>query len=144
MINGKQYGWEDITVNLPHGIAVDIDSIEYSDKKDSESVYGRGSNPRGYGEGNYSATAKVSIRREEYNKFLDYAKNVGRPLYKIPPFPVTVSYANDDQPIMTDKLPSCKLKSIGGGGGSQGDKSLKIELEFDVHSPIIWNGIEAN
>lgn len=144
MINGKKYSWEDITVFLPSGIAVDIDSVEYSDKKDSESVYGRGSNPRGYGEGNYSATAKASLLREEYNKFLDYARRIGKPIYKVPPFPITVSYANEDQPITIDKLPSCKLKAVSGGGGSQNDKSLKIELEFDVHAPIIWNGVSAN
>lgn len=138
MINGKRYSWEDITVQMPHGTLVDIDSIEYSDEKEIEAVYGKGSNPLGYGTGNYSASGKATLLREEHNKFVSYAKQQSSNLYRLPPFPITVSYANEDQPSVTDVLKQCKINKVS-RSGSQGDKSNKVEYEF-----IILGGIEDN
>ncbi|GAB6100438.1 hypothetical protein JCM16358_23170 [Halanaerocella petrolearia] len=142
-VNGKSYDWESISIKLPYGTMIAIESIEYSDEKETEANYGKGSNPYGYGEGNYSAEGKLTIRREEFEKFVDYVKQNSETLYGLDPFPITVSYANDDQPITTDKLPKCKFKS-NSTSTSQGDKKVNVEKDFVILAPIEWNGLPAN
>ncbi|WP_027364022.1 hypothetical protein [Desulfotruncus alcoholivorax] len=143
MINGKKYSWEDISVMLPHGEAVDIQGIEYSDGKEIEAVYGKGSNPTGYGAGNYSAEGKLTLLKEEHDKFIAYAKRQKTSLYKLPPFPITVSYANEDQPTKTDVLKSCKINKVS-HSGSQGDKQSKVEYEINILGGIVRDGLEPN
>jgi hypothetical protein len=140
MINGKKYSWEDITATLPHGVLIDVENVEYSDGKEVEAQYGKGSMPTGYGQGNYSAEGKISLLREEFNRLLAYAKSQGKSLYNLPPFPITVSYANEDQPTVTDILKSVKFAKTSVSAG-QGDKSVKVDLDIQIIGGIAWNGI---
>jgi len=143
MINGKRYGWEDITINLPHGPLLDVESIEYSDKQDKEGIYGRGSLPRGYGVGNYEGEGKLTLKREEFNRLVDYAKAQKRSLYRLPPFNISVSYANDDQPITTDHIKGVTFTETS-SSSSQGDTSVNVELSFIILNGIEWNGLGPN
>lgn len=143
MINGKKYSWEDISVVLPYGEMIDFQNIEYNDSKEIEAVYGKGSNPTGYGAGNYSAEGKVTLLKEEHDKFVAYAKKQGRSLYGIPPFTITVSYANEDQPTKTDVLKACKITKVSHSGG-QGDKELKVEYELKILGGIWRDGLAPN
>lgn len=144
MINGKKYGWEDITVTFPQGVMVGISEIEYSDKKETEAIYGKGSNPVGYGEGNYSAEGKAKMTKEEFENFkVSLMATSGKALYRHTPFPIIVSYANDDQPTVTDTLPACKITSMS-NAPKQGDKTVDVEIQFVVLKPILWNGEAAN
>jgi len=143
VINGKSYSWEDISVVLPYGEIVGFTDIEYSESKEFEPVYGKGSNPYGYGSGNYSAEGKVTLSREEHGKLVAYAKKLGRSLTTLPPFTISVSYANEDQPTVTDILKSVKIAKVS-SGASQGDKSLKVEYELKIFGGIWWNGMEPN
>ena len=143
MINGKNYSWEDISIVLPHGTLIHVLSIEYSDEKEAEPLYGAGSNPVGYGQGNYKAEGKLTLRREEFDLLIEYAKKQGTTLYGLGPFPIVVSYANDDEPRRTDTLPMCKFTKTS-TSPSQGDKEVKIDLDFQCFAPIKWNDMEAN
>lgn len=143
MINGKRYAWEDITIRMPHGVLVDVDSIDYSDKTDVAEIYGRGSKPQGYGSGNYSAEGKLTLLREEFSRLLDYARSRGRKLYRLPPFTIVVSYANEDEPLVTDVLRGCVFTETS-TSSSQGDQSVKVELSIKILDGIVWNGVEAS
>lgn len=144
MINGKQYGWEDISVNFPNGVLVGITEIEYSDKKDIEALYGKGSNPTGYGEGNYSSEGKAKLSRSEFENLTSALTAEGaKSVYRHKPFPIIVSYANDDMPTVTDVLRSCKITSLS-NGPKQGDKSVDVEIQFQILDGINWNGMDGN
>lgn len=143
MINGKRYGWEDISVTLPYGVLIDIQNIEYGDEKEIEAVYGKGSNPTGYGNGNYSAEGKVTLLKEEHDKLVDYAKKQKKSLYGISPFTIVVSYANEDQPTKTDVLKACKIKKVSSSSG-QGDKEVKAEIELAILDGIWRDGLRPN
>lgn len=143
MINGKKYSWEDITINLPHGTLVDVKDIDYSDKKEIEPVYGKGSNPTGYAEGNYSAEFKLTIARDEFDKFNDYAKSQAKSLYRLPPFPITASYASETSSTKTDTLPACKITDIK-NSAKQGDKGIDVEISGKILNPIERDGFTAN
>lgn len=143
MINGKKYSWEDISTVLPHGEMIDFQNVEYSDSKEMDPVYGKGSNPTGYGTGNYSAEGKLTLLKEEHDRYVEWAKKQGKSLYKIPPFPVTVSYANEDQKTKTDILKSCKVTKVSHSAG-QGDKELKVEYEIKILGGIYRDGLAPN
>jgi len=143
LINGKEYSWEDISVTLPHGELIGIQNIEYSDSKEVEPAYGKGSNPLGYGNGNYSAEGKLTLLKSEHDRFVGYAKKQGKTLYGLAPFSISVSYANEDQPTVTDILKACKITKVSRSSG-QGDKEVKVEYELKILGGIAWDGLDAN
>lgn len=144
MINGKRFAWEDVTIRLPQGTAVDVSKIEYGDEKDIRPVYGKGSMPRGFGSGNYKAEGKLTLLREEYERLLTVAK-VLTPLrlYNLTPVEVVVSYANEDQPTVTDTLQQVKFTKVN-TSADQGAEKVEVELDFVILGGIRWNGLQAD
>ncbi|KEQ23427.1 hypothetical protein [Paenibacillus tyrfis] len=140
MINGKLYDWESITVGLPYGTAIAISGIDYDDELAGELAYGKGAAPVGYGNGNYTASAKITLLRDEFNKLLDFARSQGQALYRLPLFPITVSYANDGERTRTDEIRGCKFTKAA-HKGAQGDTKLEVELEILVTGKIIRDGV---
>ncbi len=145
-INGKNYDWEDIRVITLTGEQIGITEIKYSDEQSVTARYGRGAVPRGYGRGNYEASGSMVLDRDEWEKLklaLVALGNTGG-IYDHTPFPIVVSYANDDMGTVIDTLRDCKISKFDGGGGSQGDDNVSpITCEFTILSPILWNGIPA-
>lgn len=142
MINGKVFDWEDVSIGLPHGVAVGIKDISYDDELEVEQAYGKGNKAMGYGTGNYKSSGKMTLFREEYDKLLEYAKSTGKAFYRVPPFPVTVSYANDGQPVSTDVLRGCKINKRS-WKNAQGNKELTVDLDFVITDSIVSNGLKA-
>ncbi len=145
-INGRNYDWEDISVTLPHGEAVGISEIKYSDEQSLEARYGRGSVPRAYGRGNYSASGSMVLDRDEWERLkkeLASSSPTGG-IYDHKPFTTVVNYANDDMGNVTDTLKSCKITKFDGGGGSQGDAAVSaITCDLLILEPILWNDTPA-
>ena len=145
-INGKNYDREDIHVITLTGEQIGITEIKYSDEQSVTARYGRGAVPRGYGRGNYEASGSMVLDRDEWEKLklaLVALSNTGG-IYDHKPFPIVVSYANDDMGTVIDTLRDCKISKFDGGGGSQGDDNVSpITCEFTILSPILWNGIPA-
>lgn len=141
-INGRNYDWEDIHVQLPHGEAVGITEIKYTDGQSIEARYGRGAVPRGWGRGNYEASGSMVLDRDEWERFKDGIG--GDAIYDHDPFTIVVCYANRDMGTVTDTLKSCKVTKFDGAGGAQGDANASpISCEFTILEPIEWNGTPA-
>lgn len=142
MINGKSYAWEDTNIQMLHGLALDIEGIDYDDKKPVKPVYGKGGTPRRYGSGNYEGSCKVTVLAEEWDRHCAMARTAGVGVYDMPPHPIVVTYANEDEPMVTDRLPAVKLQSVK-KGIKQGDEKVTVEMEYAVLAPIEWNGVPA-
>ncbi|MCH5277471.1 MAG: hypothetical protein J1E80_06500 [Desulfovibrionaceae bacterium] len=145
-INGRQYDWEDMHVVTPSGEQIGITEIKYTDGQSIEARYGRGAVPRGYGRGNYEASGSMVLDRDEWErlKLALVASGGSGDIFGHRPFPIIVSYANDDMGTVVDMLKDCKITKFDGGGGSQGDANVSpITCEFTILSPIVWNGIPA-
>ena len=139
-INGRNYDWEDIHVMLPHGEAVGITEIKYTDSQGIEARYGRGSVPRGYGRTNYEASGSMVLDRDEWEKLADALTQNGG-IYDHSPFTIAVAYANNDMGTVIDILNSVKITSFDGAGASQGDDNASpMTCEFTILEPIDWNG----
>ncbi len=139
-VNGKKYDWEDMEISLPNGVAIGITDISYSDEKGIEERYGKGAVPRGYGGKNYKASGSMTLDRDEADRLLN-ALSV--PVYKAKPFPIVVSYANDDQSTITDTLPDCKVTKLDTSGKQDDDNAGVVKMDFKILSPIKWNGKSA-
>jgi hypothetical protein len=135
MINGKRYAWEDVVINLPSGVAIDIQSISYKDARATRRVFGKGARARGYSQGNYTASGTAVLRREEYERLA--ARAGGQGIYGMKPFTITVSYANDEEPTITDVLQSVKWTERE-SGAEQDAEGINVTINFEVLDDIKW------
>ncbi|MBW2596986.1 MAG: hypothetical protein JRC93_13675 [Deltaproteobacteria bacterium] len=132
-INGNFYDWESIELQLPNGIAVGATEISYNDERGIEA-------PRGYGRKNYKASGNMSLDKDEFERL---RKNLGGSVYGKTPFPVIVSYANDDMEPIIDTLPDCMITKADTSAKQDDDNAGAVKLDFEVLSPIKWNGVNA-
>jgi hypothetical protein len=144
MINGKRYAWEDLEIFLPHGVLIDVSKVEYSDEKEYRPVYGKGSNPVGFGSGNYKAEGKLSLLREEFDKLVAYcATQKLKGIYSLPPFVVTLTFANENEKISVTRLKGVKLTKRS-SSIDQGAEKSEVELDFLILDGVEDNAMDAN
>lgn len=139
-INGKAYSWADVDVAIP-GLVIQAQEISYNDELEKEAVYGRGCKPRGYGTGNYKAEGKLTLLRDDYDALLDYCRDKGVGLYSLVIPKIVVSYANDGDRTRSDVLDTVTITK-GDHKASQGDKSLKVDLDLLIVNGIIRDGVQ--
>lgn len=137
-VNGKAYDWGDVDIKLP-GIVTEVQEISYDDELEKELVYGKGSKPRGWGNGNYKASGKITLLRDDFEAINEYCKMQGIPFYGLVLPKVVVSYAQGDGKIITDVINrvSFTKRSI---KAAQGDKSIKVDLDLMIGGVIEWDG----
>lgn len=134
LINGRAYGWADISA-APSGIPLfGITDIEYSENQEMENIYGAGNRPvaRGYGRVSYSGS--MTLQMEELERLQSAAPN-GR-LQEIPEFPVIISYIPEGALIVTHKLQYCRFKN-NGRTVKEGDMTISTKIELVIGN-IEW------
>jgi hypothetical protein len=134
---GKLIGWNSITVNMMGRDVEGITAVKYGDEVEKENAYGAGGYPIGRGSGNYTATASITLKKEEVIA-IQRSLPPGIRLTDIAPFDITVQY--DYQTVKyTDRIRNCEFT-----GNSvevaQNDKTIDTEFELIV-SHIDWNVI---
>ena len=141
LINNKAYDWADVTVVLP-GLDIEVQEISYDDELEKEAVYGRGNKPRGYGTGNYKASGKISLLREDYNELVEYCKQKKIPFFGLLIPKIIVNFGNEGLPMHTDVLEKITFEKRG-YKNAQGDKSLIVDLDMLIVGQIISDGMKA-
>lgn len=140
-VNGKNYDWGDVDVKFP-GLVLVVQEISYDDEQDMEESYGRGYKPRGFGKGNYKASGKLSMLRDDYEDLLAFCKARGVSFYDLELPSIVVSYADNGKAISTDELK--KVRPIKRSHkAAQGDKSLSVDVDLMIVGGIITNGVQA-
>ena len=140
-VNGKNYDWGDVDVKFP-GLVLQLQEISYDDELEMEESYGRGSHPRGYGTGNYKASGKVSMLRDDYDDLLAYCRAKGIAFYKIDFPSIVVSYANEGERTHIDELKKVKFTKRS-NKAAQGDKNLKVDIDMMIVGGIIQDGVKS-
>ena len=138
LINGKAYDWADISIEFPD-FHMQLQEISYDDELEKELAYGFGSAPRGYGTGNYKASAKISVLRDDFDTLIDYCKSKGISLYLLVIPKIVVSYANAGSKTITDVINKVTITKTSHKGAS-GDKEIKVDLDLLVAGTITRNG----
>ena len=134
IINGRAYGWADISC-APAGIPLfGITDVDYSESQEMENIYGAGNRPvaRGYGRVSYSGS--MTLQMEELERL--QAASPGGRLQDIPEFPVIVSYIPEGAKIVTHKLQFCRFKN-NGRTVKEGDMTIATKIELIVGN-IEW------
>ena len=139
-VNGQTYGWGDVDVKIP-GLVLVVQEISYDDEQEMEESYGKGYRPRGYGKGNYKASGKMSMLRDDYDDLLEYCKSKGLAFYKLEIPSIVVSYANDGGLTRIDELKKVHF-SKRSNKASQGDKSLTVDIDLMIVGGIIQDGVK--
>lgn len=140
-INGKNHDWSDVRIKFPD-LEIELLEISYDDELEKEAKYGTGNKPRGYGSGNYKASGKLSMHREDYISLTEYAASKGKGIYDLVIPKIVVAYANDNLPMQMDVLPQVTFTKKS-NKAAQGDKTLKIDLDFIIVGVIETNGTKA-
>ena len=135
-VNGQTYGWGDVDVKIP-GLVLVVQEISYDDEQEMEESYGKGYRPRGYGKGNYKASGKMSMLRDDYDDVLAYCKAKGIPFYGIEWPSVVVSYANEGEHTRIDELKKV-IPTKRSHKAAQGDKSLTVDIDLMIVGGINW------
>lgn len=139
-VNGKAYDWADVDVKFP-GLVLQLQEISYDDEQAMEESYGRGAMPRGYGTGNYKASGKMSMLRDDYDELLAYCKAHGLAFYKMEIPSIAVSYANEGDRTRIDELKKVKFVKRS-NKAAQGDKSLTVDIDLMIVGGIIQDGVK--
>jgi hypothetical protein len=140
IINGKVYDWSSISIEIP-GLPIEAQEISYDDELESELVYGKNPTPRGYGNGNYKASGKLSLLRDDYNDILDYCKKNNLKFYQLVMDKIIVSYANEGQETRSDVINKVKFQKRT-NKAANGDKSFKVDLDLLIMGTIVQDGVE--
>lgn len=140
-INGKNHDWSDVRIKFPD-FELEVLEISYDDELEKEAKYGAGNKPRGYGSGNYKASGKMSLLREDYIELTTYAKSKNKGLYDLLIPKIVVMFANDNLPMQVDVLPNVTFTKKS-NKAAQGDKTLKIDIDFIITGVIETNGVKA-
>jgi hypothetical protein len=132
---GKVAGWNAVTVNLLGRDVEGITEIKYNDSTEIDGIKGAGAYDVGYGEGNYTAAASITLQHEEIVA-LQRALPPGKNLTSIEPFDINVHYEHQGF-MYKDRIRNCKFKG-NGRNPKQNDKSMSNQ--FELYTPKIdWN-----
>lgn len=132
---GRIVGWNNVTMRFLNRNLEGITKIMYKDNVQMQNEPGAGKFPVGQSEGNYTATASVTLFSEEMQA-LQKSLPPGTRIQDIPPFPIIVEYDRNGV-IQTDVIQNCKFMD-NGREISQGDGKILHECQL-LTSHIDWN-----
>ena len=129
IINGKTYGWTDISFVMLGRTVRGIASIDYKEDREKEMQYGAGGYPIGWGIGRYKAEASITLYKFEIDALHAAAITYGS-ILDLPPFDIIVQFAdaNTKVPIATI-LRNCAFKN---NSLSIKEGDLKTEVKLDL------------
>ena len=145
-INGKQFDWGDITISLLPitPVVFTAKSISWDEELEAEAIYGNGRVPVGYGKGNWKASGKIEMLKSEFEALALIAPS--GILNMDPRFTViNVLYSNSFDsliPLTTTTLTGIRFTKAS-DSATQGDKELKVSLDFLILSDVKRNGKSA-
>jgi hypothetical protein len=129
IINGINYSWANITLNLFGVPVVGITKIDYKRKQKKENNYGIGSQPVSRGYGNYEYEGSIEIYLDEWKRIIAAAPN--RDPLLIAPFDIQVVYAGRGITADKDVLKAVEFMEDN-FTANQGDTKLMVTIPIVI------------
>lgn len=129
LINGVEYGWGDIAVNIGGVPVTGIRAIKYDEEREKENIYGAGSNVVSRGYGRVKSTASITLLGGTVMALK--AKAPRGQLHRIAPFTIVVAYQPDAGPMQIHHLKNCEFKKTT-FDWKEGDTHKEIEFELII------------
>lgn len=133
LINGREYGWSDIIVNIGGVPVTGIRAVKYSEEMEKENIYGAGRTPVSRGYGRIKTDGSITLLSGTVMALRAKARN-GQ-IFRLAPFNITICYQPDAGPVITHILKNCEFKKCE-IDFKEGDMFKEIEL------PLIISHIE--
>jgi len=129
LINGHRYSYASIELDRNGKKFYGHKEISYSQDLEPGEVRGAHAQLLGRTKGELKAEGSLTTYLEEWQELLDSLGDG----YMEQAFDITVSYAEDGRPTVTDKLRGCRIKKVE-ESHSQGTDGLTMKI--DLH--ILW------
>ena len=129
IVNGRDYDFACIEAKVGT-TTYPICAIGYGDPREIGKVFGNSSKKRGRTRGQVDATGSFEMFFADARDFLKAMTTEFGGYYE-GDFPVTVSYGNNGQPVVTDKLFDVCLTDVQDDHG-EGTDALKTSFEMDI------------
>lgn len=129
LINGRTYGWADISVVIGGAPLTGIRGIKYGEAQEKENVYGAGRYPVARGYGRITYTASITLLAGTVLALQSSAP--GGQLCRIQPFPITVVYQPEAGPLVTRILKNAEFTNAE-FDWKEGDMSKEVELTLII------------
>jgi hypothetical protein len=133
LINGINYSWANVTINLFGVPVVGITKIDYKSMQKKENNYGIGAQPVSRGYGNYEYEGTIELYVEEWKRIIAASPN--RDPLRIAPFNIQVVYGGSGVAVDKDVLRAVEFME-NPLTASQGDTKLLVSI------PLIIGAIE--
>ena len=136
LINGKGYSFASVQIGLlGNPLVIGIKGIEYGTTQAKQNVHGYGGQPvdRTHGQKNYEGNITLTLK--EVLRIREAAGK--RSLVDVPPFPITVTYANGEDAATTDILTYAEFAEDR-VTSTDGDTSIDVSIPL-VIGPILYN-----
>jgi len=136
MINGTEYGFEDVRISALGRSLVGFTAVEYGATKDYTNIHGRGNRPIKRGRGKKDAEpGKLTLLQSEFEA-LQRSAPPGTDPTDWAPFDVVVTYAPVGGVITRDIVPTCQVRKYSKGLSTE-DGHMTIELELITDIPLL-------
>jgi hypothetical protein len=130
LINGRSYDWASVRMQLLGITIYGVTQISYEESQEMVNNYGAGNMPVSRGYGKYEAKASITLEKKEVER-IKAALPVGARIMDIAPFPITVTFSNDSNVNITDKLMNCQFMNNKLDMKS-GDTNIEVPLDIIV------------
>lgn len=140
LINGHMYQFSSIVLTVRGVPFPFITAVNYESTNESSMFYGTSKTPIGQTKGNVSHTGSLTIPATQRDALLALVTGAGARGWADTPFTVTVSYAEEGEPVSTDILEGCRISKVG-HAYQQGNEPLSIDLELTVPTILLGNGM---
>lgn len=131
---GKMAGWNSVSVTMLGRTIEGITQLAYNDSQETENAYGRGGKPIGRAVGNYTATASITLYKEEVIA-LQLAIGPRKNIMDIEPFDISVLYEYQGM-IYKDVIRNCQFTN-NGVDVKQNDKTIATQYTL-LPSHVDW------
>lgn len=140
LINGNMYQFSSLILTVLGVPFPFLTAVNYESSNESSMFYGTSKTPIAQTKGNASHTASITIPASQRDAFLALVTQGGARGVFDSPFTVTISYAEEGEPVVTDVLEGCRILKVG-QAYSQGNEPLSIDIELSVPTIILGNGL---
>lgn len=129
--NGKAYDSSDVVITLLGNIPNEVYDINYSSEQEHQQNYSLGSNEASsWSWGKINHQGSITLAVKDTAAIEDAARKAGLDsILKIPPFDIIVTFVNEFDKIIVDRV-TCKFMSTGRQVG--GDQALRYQHNLFV------------
>lgn len=137
MINGIEYAFQDVKVQMLGKPVIGCTGVEYTTKREKVNIMARGSKPVARGRGPKNFEGKIMVLQSELEA-LQVLAGAGNDITNIGMFDVVIAYAPDEGGVVkVDTLVDCEFTEVK-KGLKTGDMNMEVEL------PLIIGDIKYN